>query len=793
MWTPHNLARPSFGTLLSVVLSLTVPVCGCKEKSANRVSPRPDVLVITIDTARADYFSFFGNSPVKTVNVDRLAADGVAFLQAIAPAPITLPSHASLFTGRLPLRHGVRANGAFRLPDAETTLAEILQSAGYHTGAFVGAAVLDAHYGFAQGFDTYDDTVHQTYGSRSFATRRGEEVVQAAKTWLAVQKGPTFVWVHLFDAHKPYDPPEPERSRYPASPYGAEIAYADRVVGTLVDAYRKSGRYDNAVVVLAADHGESLGEHGENTHGVFIYDATLHVPLVLKAPGFPRGGRVPEQVRLVDVLPTVLAALRLPTPDSIDGVDLAPLMGGHAQDATRFAYIESLYPKVNFGWSPLHGLRTAKRKLILGVQPELYDLEKDPQEKTNLAAAKPAEVQELKAILAARFPDDEGKKSEAELDAESRAQLLALGYVWAPSTKTPEPADPRKEIGVIVAMDAAVRLYESGQRAQGLAQLTELVRREPNNPHLLAELGKLQRSSGDFEGALASFTQAANAAADDPRFHSDRGALLQRLGRKDEAIVAYERALALDPKQETSRHNRWQLLLDRGRAKDVLVETNSAVGRDPKDGHALTFQLLARFVGKPREALAEAVAAALRRLPEDPWLHLLMATVLEQIGKTQEAIPHYGAVLSASFPNEHAVQRYARLQLDQGELEKALQALNQAVARDLTSIDTLFLLAEARAKAGDHAGSLAALGQAIEQAPKRADLWSAVADVQLADGHHEEALASYQRAIDLGIRRPQSWANLVHLYQQLGNQRQAEAILRRAQALGLAPANMSAR
>ncbi len=360
-----------------------------------------DILLVTVDTARADRFSYAGPSPVATPLADSLAGEGAAFLTALAPSPITLVSHASLFTGQEPPRHGVRNNGEFAPASEATTLAELLGPRGWRTAAFIGAAVLDARYGLDQGFDTYDDAIDgsDSAGIFSYARRGGDRVVEAALAWLA-GSGPvrTFVWVHLYDPHAPYLPPEPERSRYAASPYDGTIAFADRMVGRLLDGYRRAGRLQEALVVLTADHGESLGEHGESTHGVFIYDATARIPLVMRGPGIAAGTRIHAPVSLVDVMPTVLSRVGIEPPPTVAGRDLGPLLGGESLPAPAPApalYLESLLPRLSYGWSPLHGVRTERWKLVRGVTPELYDLEADPGERVDLAAEQPEVVRRL--------------------------------------------------------------------------------------------------------------------------------------------------------------------------------------------------------------------------------------------------------------------------------------------------------------------------------------------------------------------------------------------------------------
>jgi len=455
--------------------------------------PRGDVLLITLDTTRADHLSFMGASPVPTPALDGLAAEGAAFHTAITPAPITLVAHASLMTGLLPRHHGVHGNGIDRLSAGQQTLAEQLSGAGYSTAAFVGAAVLDARYGLDQGFDLYDDSGPgwERAGVGGYAERPALSVVESALAWRARQgDGPCLLWVHLFDAHAPYHPPEPERSTWAADPYSGEIAYVDRAVGTLLDGYRAQGRLDDALVVVAADHGEGLGEHGELSHGFFLYDSTLHVPLIVRLPGEGRGEGPPgaaagvaitEQVSLVDVAPTVLAAVGLPIPPGLDGRDLGPLMRGEsdaAGDAVVFA--ETRLPVDSYGWAGSEAVRTPTHKLIVGTETELYELASDPAELHDVSAARPAVVDALSGALAALRDSTAATEERLDVDDDTRAALQALGYIVADDDAAGAGSDfglsdPRKLLPLLPRANAAYEWFELGLVERALEQSRALL------------------------------------------------------------------------------------------------------------------------------------------------------------------------------------------------------------------------------------------------------------------------------------------------------------------------------
>src|SRR5687768_8620483 len=350
---------------------------------------RLNVLLITLDTTRWDRLGAYGDGAAVTPNLDRLAGEGVLFEQAIASAPLTLPAHSTIFTGLLPPRHGVRDNGGYVLDARHATLASALKASGRETGAFVGAFVLDAKFGLDAGFDTYFDRFdvsRQRSISLGAISRRAGEVVDNAMPWLEERASrPFFAWLHFYDAHSPYEPPEPFLSRFRDRPYAGEIAYVDSQVGRLLQWLDTRGLTDRTVVVVIGDHGESLNEHGEGTHGLFIYEATTRVPFIVRTPySNARARRVPGAVRSEDVMPTILELVGRPVPDGIQGRSLAPLITGSTADLNLDAYSESLYARNHYGWSELRSLRSGRFKFIATTRPELYDLERDPGELRNL-------------------------------------------------------------------------------------------------------------------------------------------------------------------------------------------------------------------------------------------------------------------------------------------------------------------------------------------------------------------------------------------------------------------------
>jgi len=449
---------PRAAALFGLLASATA-VAGVSAHLAQSDRPSIGIVIVTLDTTRADRLSVYGYMDAAMPHLDALAREGVVFDQAVTVAPLTLPAHCSLFTGLFPPAHGVRDNAAEPLAPTVATLAEILRGRGFRTGGFVGSVVLDASRGLARGFEQYHGVTPDGRTERpSPGQRRGDAVMSDALQWLeGVGDSPFFLWTHLNDAHRPYDPPEPYRSTF-ADPYIGEIAFADAQVGRLLDALDRKRLRERTIVVVAGDHGESLGDHGERDHGIFVYESVLHVPLIVRAPNVPPS-RVSDVVRLVDVMPTVLDLLGVPRP-ATDGVSLADLLHGGTRHVDLEAYSESFYPE-RFGWSPLRSLRSGRFKFIEAPRRELYDLERDPFEQRNLYQ----ERRDLSNLMEQRLVTLEGNpplQHVADVSAvapDVRQRLASLGYVAsAPRAPGESPAglpDPKDCLGSDLARSDA--------------------------------------------------------------------------------------------------------------------------------------------------------------------------------------------------------------------------------------------------------------------------------------------------------------------------------------------------
>ncbi|OLC81114.1 MAG: hypothetical protein AUH72_10085, partial [Acidobacteria bacterium 13_1_40CM_4_65_8] len=494
-----------------------------------------NVLLVTIDTLRADRVGAYGSPANLTPTLDRLAAEGLRFERVYAHVPLTLPSHASLVTGRYPTRHGVHDNGTFTLGDVPT-LATVLKTSGYRTGAFVGAFVLDARFGLNRGFDVYDDRMAGSSADLEVVQRTAEEVLSPAHQWITSSepsvlspdtRQPWFAWVHLYDPHEPYSAPEPYRSRYAADPYAGEIAYTDAALGSFLDRLRASGALSNALVVVVADHGESLGEHGERTHGLFAYDATLRVPLVIWAPPHIRPAVVSQTARLVDVAPTILDLVGASALANVDGRTLRPIVAGEQPFNDPGSYFEALNASLTRNWAPLRGIVADGVKLIDLPLPELYDLATDPGEQRNLYAQQRERARPLEARLDRVTSAASTSAARPSIDADAEARLRALGYVVS---SAPTPArtytaadDPKQLVPLNAALDDAAAMWSRGDVASAMATLQGVIARRPDLTLAYDRMAFILRATGRSTDAVAVLDGAARDG------HADR-ALLRSLG-----------------------------------------------------------------------------------------------------------------------------------------------------------------------------------------------------------------------------------------------------------------------
>lgn len=661
-----------------------------------------NVLLITIDTLRSDRVGAFGGPQGLTPTLDRLAAEGLRLTRAYSSAPLTLPSHASILTAVSPPVHGVRANGLFRLGTGLPTLATVLKGAGYRTGAFVGAFVLDARFGLNRGFDVYDDRYGEKHAGDDTegAERRAEDVIKPATAWILENPPipnpksliPWFAWVHLYDPHEPYHAPEPYGSRY--NPYEAEVAYTDAMVGRLIEDFRAKGQLDRTLVIVAADHGESLGDRGERTHGVFVYDVTMRVPWIVWAGSRMRPGTSDALVRLIDLAPTTLDLIGVAPPREFEGLSVVPAVAG-AESTPRTAYMEAMDANLTRNWAPLTAIVSDGYKLIDLPIPELYDLTGDPGEATNLFARDSTRARALSARLRQTTTTFESGRSPAEtttLNAEARQRLRALGYVAtaaAPGRRVYTDADdPKRLIAVADALNGALRAFRTGSRSEAIGAVRTIIRDHPGFVTAYGELASMQHDTGDLAGAiatleeivgrgiadqsvlvvLAGYLQEAGALAkstgvleavlaahpDYADAHNSLGVVYSRQGRHTEARAAFRRVLELDPTSAKTYENLGVDELAAGDLDRASADLTRALALDPDLAGAHNARA-AVYMRQKREA--DAVAEWKLAVHLDAHLYdalYNLGTVLQTLGHRDEARPYL-----ERFANEAPPHRYA--------------------------------------------------------------------------------------------------------------------------------------
>jgi arylsulfatase A-like enzyme/Tfp pilus assembly protein PilF len=618
-------------------------------------SAPPNVLLITIDTVRADHVGAYGSTTAATPVIDRLAREGVRFADATSQAPLTGPAHAAILTGQYPARLGVRDNATTPIPPGATTMAEIFKGRGYRTGAFVGAFVLGPEYGFGQGFDTVDATFAQfNAGMKLQAQRRAGEVVDAALRWLRGGNQPFFAWVHLYDAHTPYDPPAPFRARFRASPYDGEIAYVDSNVGRLIAALEQSGELDRTLVAVMADHGEGLGDHGEAEHGMFLYDSVLHVPWVMRLPAKDAAGTVVKtQVRSIDVLPTLTAIAGAAAPDNIDGQSVVPYIRGAAPRDPVPSYAETFYPKWHFGWSELKSIRVGDWKYIDAPKAELYDMRADAAERRNAVDARGPLVQGLSTELG-RIHGGFGASANAEApqpDPDTLARLRSLGYIGiaAPSAsgaRGPDPKDmlPKMETfrsGISRAIDALSR----GQADTAIAELKRLTAINERSYELHLFLGDAYASKRQADLALGEYAAASvlNPHSAAPLLSAARIYLSQNDFIR--ATQKVEEAARIEPGSSEATLARGMIAEQQGQHTLARTQYEAAVHANGSDVQARV-QLASLLLRLNQPAAASGQFETLLGMGYRPArMHYGLAQAAEAQGDVKRAIAEYRLAL----------------------------------------------------------------------------------------------------------------------------------------------------
>jgi len=643
-----------------------------------------NVLLVTLDTIRTDRLSCYDPKFVQTPRIDGLAANGALFERAFAHAPLTLPSHTNILLGLTSLAHGVNESNKSIVPGEFTTLAELLKTNGYATAAFVSAFPLDSRFGLTRGFDVYDDAYPSRPGpGGSFSERPAGKTVAAALSWLSVRKEKWFCWVHLFDPHAPYSPPEPYASRFEADPYSGEVAYVDAELGKLLDEVAKGEGLAKTLVVLTGDHGEALGEHGEMGHGYFAYNATIRVPLIIAGPG-TKALRIKDTVSHVDIFPTVCEVLGLDRPPSLQGESLAPFLRGKTVKA-RPVYFESLEANLNRGWAPLRGIIAEGKKFIDSPVPELYDLEKDFAEGTNMAPG--TDLQAFRKMLEDKMKRDTSPLREEAVrrtDRETRERLRSLGYASSPVAPARKSYGPEDDLKTLLPLEQkvtlAAKLESEGRVAESVKLLEDVIAARKDYGRAYDQLFRLYRSQGLIDDGLAVLERAYAANPGNYVIVSGYGVVLVQNAKYVKGAEILGKALGLFDRDAEVWTNLGVAHARQGDFARAAQDFARALEIDPNDAaindNAGSFYFTKAVKEKNAEDLRKSREFFEKAVASDPSLapaYNGLGGVLKIMGKTDDAVRNWQKALELdpkfAFPVYNLILAY----LEKGEKAKAYE------------------------------------------------------------------------------------------------------------------------
>jgi arylsulfatase A-like enzyme/Tfp pilus assembly protein PilF len=615
-----------------------------------------NVLLVTIDTLRADHVGAYGSPLGLTPTLDRFAREGLRFDVTYAHVPLTLPSHTTIMTGMYPVANGVHDNGSFRLDGKRPTLARTLKAADYRTAAFVGSFVLDARFGLNVGFDLYDDRMHGSGSNLEVVQRTAEQVLAPAADWIlqeteiarqpgATRHQPWLAWVHLYDPHEPYMPPEPYKSRYVAQPYAGEVAYTDAALGAFLDRLRAAGALDGTLVVITSDHGESLGEHGERTHGLFAYNATLRVPLLIWAPSTIQPGVVASPARLVDIMPTILDLVGVDAPASLDGRSARPFIGSDEPFDDAGSYFEALNANLTRNWAPLKGIVRGGLKLIDLPIPELYDLSSDPAEARNIYASQRDRARDLEARLDGVNPSASVPPSAVPVDAETEARLRSLGYVVG-STVKPRRAytaadDPKALVHLNAALDDAAAMWSHGDGERAIETVQAVIKERPDLTLAYDRLAFIFRSTGRIGEAVSLLDGVVRAGHADRALLRSLGSVLRDVGDLQRSASVLEAIVHEDASDLQALDALGQTYTGMGRAHDAEAVFRKVLAASPNAAATWNNLGAAYLTGGRTNEAVDAFSSAVELNPELATAHNGLGVAYASRGQTERAIAEW--------------------------------------------------------------------------------------------------------------------------------------------------------
>ena len=722
-----------------------------------------NVIVISIDTCRADYLSCYGYRRKTTPNIDELANESVLFYNVISPVPITLPAHSSMLTGTVPPFHGVHDNSDYRLDESRITLAEILKENGFRTGAVVSSFVLDSQFGINQGFDSYHDRFEdETETPGGIAERKGDDTSRLAIQWLDEHKDERFFFfLHYFDPHDKYEPPEPFASKFAPKLYAGEIAFTDHCIGQVIDKLKSLGLYDSTLVIITGDHGEMLGEHGEASHSYFIYQSAIKVPLIFRLPGQRKAKRIDPPVGIIDIVPTVCGLLDIEPPSVLQGIDLSDLLyGRNTEIEPRYLYCESLTP-TKYDAGALLGLVTDRYKYIETSRPELYDLDKDPAETNNLVDRNPKIAhmmnENLKLILAEE-PGRSDDDNRLELDAEALEKLRGFGYVGGSIDENLEfdhTKDDAKDLLDLhnLHMKAGLLMFtKQYDQAEVVCKEMLLQKSDFEIAHIL--MARVWETRGEYTKTIEHYQRALELHPQVAKVHNDMANTFKRMNRIDDCISHYQEAVKIDPDYAEAYNNLGVMLQSQGKFDQAASYYHQAIKANPE--YEQSYNNLGN-ISSLRNKGDDAVKYYLKALEINPYYaeaHNNLGVVLFSLGKIDDACTHWQQALKIKPTIAKAYYNLGKVFQLKGKPDDAVSYFNQALKLDPDIAEAHSYLGSIYYGRGNYQQAIAHWKSAVDLQPDGVDVLNNLAWVLATcqdDKHRSpaQAVKFAQRACEL--------------------------------------------